>query len=1013
VRRGTFLDFIVNAVKEAMKTTKTVLLAGCLLTMGPIVPPLHAQNFTFTTMAGGSQGSIDGSNSNAQFYSPTGVAADNGGNVYVADQKNNLIRKITPSGTNWIVTTIAGGTSGALDGTNTDAQFYSPTGIALDSATNLYVADQFNYTIRKITPSGTNWVVSTIAGLARVSGAQNGANDNARFLNPTGVAVDNAGNIFVADEFNNAIRKVTPDGTNWIVSTIAGGSQGASNGANTAAQFSDPAGVAVDANDRVFVADQFNNTIRLITPSGTNWVVTTIAGQLDAGASNGLGGNAQFNTPVGVALDTNGNVYVADYFNNAVRKMTPSGTNWMVSTIGGGTGGTGNGTGTNAQFYLPFGVATDVFGDIYVADSGNNAIRQGLSSSGTPQTGSLEVTLTPSNAVAAGVEWQLDGGPFQTNGATLSGLTPGVYTIDFSTNSGYPTPANQTVTVTAHQTTTATGNYVNVLNATITLSALPDAGGTVSGDGTFAAGSTNTVTARANSGYMFTNWTQGGSVASTAPSYTFTLGSNVTLAANFLPTCTLAVGAFPAGSGTASAGGTVFPEGSLQTVTATANTGFEFIGWAGEGTGTSNPLTVTLNTNLGITAYFAPIGSMTLTVITNGAGIVSPNLNGRNLKAARRYTLAAIAKSGNVFLGWTGTMTTNKDPLTIMMESSMVLQANFIPNPFLPVKGTYNGLFATSNGVTEQTAGMLRGLTVRPNGTYSGTLLINGAGHAISGSFDLAGQAANSISRPASQGGPLELAMTLDWNDTPPQITGMVSGTTNGVPWMAGNLLADFAGNNLPSAAYTMLIPPDTNNAPPNSSPGGDGYALIANKAGTTRITGALADGTAFSQTTPVSQTGYVPIYANLYAGKGLLLGWINLDLTNTTGVSLTWIHPSRPAGLYMNGFTNVLLTNQILLSPWTDPPASVIGLLTNLSMFDTINDTNALLSFPVTISSLGEIGPTPLSGSINARTGLLKVAIGSGASRMAGYGAILLNETNGGGYFLTETNAQAIQLGQ
>ena len=299
-------------------------------------------------------------------------------------------------------------------------------------------------------------------------------------------------------------------------------------------------------------------------------------------------------------------------------------------------------------------------------------------------------------------------------------------------------------------------------------------------------------------------------------------------------------------------------------------------------------------------------------------------------------------------------------------------------------------------------------------GSYSGTLLINGGSHAFSGSFDLAGQAAKHISRAASQGGPLTVVMTLlSSSNSAPQITGTVSGTNDDVPWVATNLTADRSTNHLPSAEYTMLVPPDTNSAPTNS-PGGDGYALITNHVGKATITGALADGTAFSQTVPVSQDGYVPIYANLYAGKGLLLGWINLDVTNTIGVSLTWIHPARTTGLYQNGFTNVLLTNQILLSPWTNPPAGIFA-ATNLSFLDTINDTNALMDCTVTISNnckLGEVsGPTPLSGYINPKTGLLKVTIGSGANKTNGYGAILLDATNGGGYFLSKTNAQAIKL--
>jgi hypothetical protein len=342
-----------------------------------------------------------------------------------------------------------------------------------------------------------------------------------------------------------------------------------------------------------------------------------------------------------------------------------------------------------------------------------------------------------------------------------------------------------------------------------------------------------------------------------------------------------------------------------------------------------------------------------------------------------------------------------------------VLQANFVTNPFPPFVGTYNGLFIDTNGiVTEQTAGMLKELHVTSKGTYSGSLLINGASHVLIGAFSLGGTSSNFIVRPEGQGD-LKVLMTLNGRGPHPQVTGTVEGTT----WES-DLMADLATNSLPSAEYTMLIPPDTNNTPANPLPGGDGYALITNYSGTqknpglatARITGALADGTVFNQTVPVSEDGYVPIYANLYSSKGLLLGWINLDLTNTTGVSLTWIHPERTSGLYQSGFTNILLTNQILLSPWTNPPAN-LGLLTNLAILDTINDTNALANIPVTISPSYEIGPKPLSGSINPKTGLLKVTIGGEAARVIGTGAILLNASTGGGYYLTKTNAQAIKL--
>jgi hypothetical protein len=232
---------------------------------------------------------------------------------------------------------------------------------------------------------------------------------------------------------------------------------------------------------------------------------------------------------------------------------------------------------------------------------------------------------------------------------------------------------------------------------------------------------------------------------------------------------------------------------------------------------------------------------------------------------------------------------------------------------------------------------------------------------------------------------------------------------------VATNLIADRAANTPISTEYTLLIPPDTNNT---SSPSGYGYALIAGSSGTTKtpstvkITGALADGTTFSQSAPVSIDGYVPIYANLYSSKGLLLGWINL--TNASGAFLAWVHPTIHAGLFTGAFTT---TNPIALSPWTNPPATS-ALPTNLIVVETTNNNPVQTNdFTITITNgtfnFGKLsGPaTPLSGSIASKTGLLKVTFGSGTSKTTGYGVILRNGTNGGGYFLTKTNSGAVIL--
>ncbi len=205
---------------------------------------------------------------------------DTNGNVYVADSGNDTIRKMAPVGTNWVVTTIAGspGIEGSTDGTNSGALFGSffalsgtpnggPSGVAIDGAGNLYVADPGNGTIRKITPEGTNWVVTTIAGHGPNYGGADvdGTGTNALLGFPENVAVDNSGNLYVADDGADTIRKITPMGGDWVVRTIGGssGQMGSVDGAGRDALFSYPCGVAVDGLGNVYVADAVNNKIRL------------------------------------------------------------------------------------------------------------------------------------------------------------------------------------------------------------------------------------------------------------------------------------------------------------------------------------------------------------------------------------------------------------------------------------------------------------------------------------------------------------------------------------------------------------------------------------------------------------------------------------------------------------------------------------------------------------------------------------------------------------------------------
>ena len=328
-----------------------------------------------TTLAGsaGSGGETDGTGSAARFYEPTGIAADRFGNFYVADRGNNTIRKVTAGG---VVTTLAGiaSTYGSADGTGSAAQFRSLVGMAVDGTGNIYVVDQ-NFgqggTVRKITPAGA---VTTLAGSATANGSADGMGSSARFSYPTGAAVDTAGNIYVADSGNRAIRKINPAG---MVTTLAGGDSGSLDGTGTAAKFGQLDGIAVDGSGNVYVVDSSNNTIRKITSVG---VVTTLAGTADyysPGSLDGTGSAARFYSPRGIAVDSSGNLYVVDG-SHTIRKITPAG---VVTTLAGTAsslpaGGAADGMGTNALFNQPSGVAIDASGNLYVTDSGNCIIRK-------------------------------------------------------------------------------------------------------------------------------------------------------------------------------------------------------------------------------------------------------------------------------------------------------------------------------------------------------------------------------------------------------------------------------------------------------------------------------------------------------------------------------------------------------------------------------------------------------------------------------------------------------------
>jgi sugar lactone lactonase YvrE len=326
-----------------------------------------------STVAGSTGGYADGKGAQAQFNGPVDIAIDDQGNIYVADTANHTVRVIAPDGT---VTTLAGDPTDTayLDGIGAAARFSSLTGIDVGPDGIIYIADSVEMDphpmrLRKVTVDG---VVTTLAGGSE-AGSKDGKGAEAFFRTPANLTLDKDGNVYIADTNNHRIRKVTPDG---MVSTIAGPvdpglHSGYMDGLAADALFKEPRGLAVDDSGNIYLADSGNHCIRKISTDG---MVSTLAGSKEAGYADGQGSAARFNYPTDVAVDDAGNVFVADSANHRIRMITPEG---VVSTLAGnGIPGFKDGPALEAQFRLPQGIEIDSKGNLYIADTANNLIRK-------------------------------------------------------------------------------------------------------------------------------------------------------------------------------------------------------------------------------------------------------------------------------------------------------------------------------------------------------------------------------------------------------------------------------------------------------------------------------------------------------------------------------------------------------------------------------------------------------------------------------------------------------------
>jgi hypothetical protein len=414
----------------------------------------------------------------------------------------------------------------------------------------------------------------------------------------------------------------------------------------------------------------------------------------------------------------------------------------------------------------------------------------------------------------------------------------------------------------------------------------------------------------------------------------------------------------------------------------------------------------------------SPAGMGTVTGIASVNGDVHPN-NGAALYVGEGYTLTANPAKNWWLTNWTknSTVASTNATLGFIMESNLVVKANFATNLFVGAAARYDGIFYPSfpQPATETNSGLIYNLVLGTSGVYSGKMYLgSGTPYTLAGAFDRSGRATETIERAVTAGGNVTLQMNIPWQSVLRQITGLVQGSNAG-GWICTNLNLYAAAtntNNFP--AYTVLLPQDTSvlGTPPSY-----GYALITNMASMVHIGGALSDGTSFSSfVEPINERDEFPVYASLYNNTGLLLGQLSLDAASNATVpegSLIWFKPPQHTGLYANGFTASL---DVEGSPWTNSVAALAGLFPNDAQLTFSGGglaSNLVSMVQLTSSNTFRrvSGSTSFaSGTINRTNGLMTLTFtNTSGKKVTASGTLLQNAGTGGGFFLGATNAGSI----
>ncbi|HLX70911.1 MAG TPA: hypothetical protein VKV04_14890 [Verrucomicrobiae bacterium] len=1005
---------------------------------------------TFTGVAGGS-GTTDANGSAARFNFPSGIAFDPAQNAYVTDLGNNTIRKITPEAD---VSTFAGsaGNRGTNDGIGTAANFANPGGLTVDNNGNIFVADTQNETIRQITPLGS---VTTLAGTPQLSGTNNATGTAAQFNGPNGVAADTNGNVFVADTQNDAIRQIAPGG---VVTTFSGilGVAGTNDGPVGTAQFNIPNTLAFGAGGNLFVVDDVSSSIRKLAPDGS---VTTFAGTpRSLGSTDGA--TAQFHLPWGIAFDANGNSYVTDTGNNTIRKITPAG---VTTTIAGTPGQSGSldGTGSDARFNEPEGIAVDNQGNVYIADAANHSIRKGYPalpdmpvvdnigaapgvtrhfsiSNETTTTWSWSLIRQPANSSAQIVGANTDSPTFTPDVGSED-----IYEVQFQgwDNSGHTTIRRITLYADATPPTVAITN---------------PAPGIVASNGVFSVAGTAADNLGVSSVFVQLNggaWTNATGTTNWAVNENLVPGANgdstniiraysQDFAGHVSPTNQVELPYILSDQLRViiKGGGTLKPNlngvflriGQTYSITVKAVSGSTFSNWtANLGPGTnSTTITFVMQSNLTLTA--------------NCIDHARPSVAITFPKPAKFFSAASMFVAGtakdndsitNVFYQLNGGAWTNATGTT-----NWFAQVNLIPGVntvlvysqdpsgnrsttnrftlnFLPTAigdGNYAGLFFDTNNLTATNAGFFSA-TLAPAGAFTAKLLLGGGTVPFSGQFSNDGLFSNSIVA-KSFNTPFTIQLTLDLTGAG-TITGTIANSGWSVPLLANQDV--FSVLRPPSQElqqFSLVIPGDEDSL---TQPGGNSTGTITvDDVGNVTIIGSLADGSPASQKTFISKNGNWPFYISSSSGQGVTLGWLTFSpgQKGTLTGQVYWERlPQANAKLYPAGinFTNGIAVSSSYFNWFVHVPTLVVPNGGQI-VLQQAGISPALTNYFTLNSNDGVSSTNKLKLTIARSTGAFKGSMVNPANNLSIpiSGVILTNQNAGFGFFINNNQSGSVFIG-